>query len=393
MLNPVSILLVTVLSSLMSVAMLGSLQFAAIPGVRRWIVAGLLWVVSMALVALQSLPYPKFVSVVLTNALLAYSITLIYEGCRQFQGLRPVVFLPYAGCAGVFLGSCYWLYVSPSFSARVVLVSVFHAALYASIGWTIWRHRPRRRARYSYVFFLVMALLSVLGHALRGLVYLLGWTQQTDLLQLTPINLIFLASGILSLPSLSIGMVMLAHDRLAERLEKWANIDTMTGALVRRAFMERAQSMLERDGSGAGPVSLAIIDIDHFKSINDRHGHAAGDQVLAHVGRLIGTNLRKDDLFGRIGGEEFGILLPGTGRQDALARIEALRQLIVGNTCQASSAGQGRIDLDCTFSAGVGEHRPGETLSSLMARADAALYAAKSLGRDRVVGTPAPPER
>ncbi|WP_231378463.1 hypothetical protein [Bordetella sp. FB-8] len=126
MLNPVSILLVAILSSVMSVAMLGSLQFAAIPGVRRWIVAGLLWMVSMALVALQSLPYPKFVSLVLSNTLMAYSITLIYEGCRQFQGLRPAIVLPYIGCAGIFLGSCYWLYVSPSFNARVVLVIAGH---------------------------------------------------------------------------------------------------------------------------------------------------------------------------------------------------------------------------------------------------------------------------
>ncbi|WP_369751162.1 GGDEF domain-containing protein [Bordetella sp. FB-8] len=180
-------------------------------------------------------------------------------------------------------------------------------------------------------------------------------------------------------------MVMLAHDRLAERLERWANIDTMTGALVRRAFMERAQSRLERTGSGAGPASLAIIDIDHFKSINDRHGHAAGDQVLAHVGRLIGTNLQQDDLFGRIGGEEFGILLTDTGKQEALARIESLRRLIVGNKCRALSAEEGRIDVSCTFSAGVDEYRCGETLSNLMARADSALYAAKSRGRDCVV--------
>ena len=386
MLNPINIVLVTMLSSIMSVAILGSLRFAAIPGTRRWMVASLLWIVSMALISLQGVPaVPKALSIVMSNVVLAWSMTLIYQGCRQFLGLRVVTMPPYIGCAGILLGSCYWLYVSPDFSARVVLVSVFHAVLYVSIGWVAWRHRPFRRGVYSYGFFLGATLFGALGHAVRGTVYLMGWAPQAELLQITPINLTFLSIGIISLPSLSIGMVMLAHEHLAERLERWANVDTMTGALVRRAFIERAESLLASAISHGWPMSLSIVDIDHFKSINDRHGHAAGDQVLAHVGRIVGTTLREADLFGRIGGEEFGILLVNTNRRDALARIESLRLLIACDKCQASSAEEGQTALGCTFSAGVDEYRHGETLSNLMARADAALYAAKSRGRDRVV--------
>jgi diguanylate cyclase (GGDEF)-like protein len=175
-------------------------------------------------------------------------------------------------------------------------------------------------------------------------------------------------------------MVMLAHDRLAERLKRLADTDVLTGALTRRAFFERAELALKAAAILRKPLSIAIIDIDHFKSINDKYGHAGGDQVLAHFGSVVSRKIRSDDIFGRLGGEEFAILCPCAAGDGTVFLMNGLRSSAADSRCHLPSG-----DLACTFSAGVGEHWDGEPLADLMARADFALYCAKASGRDCVV--------
>jgi diguanylate cyclase (GGDEF)-like protein len=184
-------------------------------------------------------------------------------------------------------------------------------------------------------------------------------------------------------------MVLLAHDRMAERLERLANRDELTGALTRRAFVAQAGVLIETARVKATPVVLAIVDIDHFKAINDHFGHAAGDRALAHFGRVVATGVRDTDLFGRMGGEEFALLFPAITREAAVMRLDALRVAALavrrgGDTAQAERD-QATPHAGLTFSAGLDMLQPGDTLASLMARADAALYEAKTRGRDRVV--------
>ena len=384
MFNPVSILIVTMLSSIMSIAILGSLLPADIPGVRRWMAANALSILGLVLFALQR-SAPAVLSILAANGIFAVSVVLVLEGCRQFFGQRPALGSVYAGCAAVFAGIAYWTWVKADISARIVVVSVFHAWIYACIGWTARRYRPAGRPRYCYRFVTIAAWLGALGHAARGLVYGAGWGGESALLQATPLNTAFLALGILAPSSLSIGMVMLAHDRLGERLERFANFDELTGALTRRAFIARAEVQLARAQRQKVPMSLAIVDIDHFKLINDDYGHAAGDRVLKRFGRLMVVSVRASDLFGRLGGEEFAMLFPGIRRDDALARIDALRTKSRFDRRAPHGDESGMPDSHVTFSAGVDEYRPGETLAELMARVDAALYAAKTSGRDRVV--------
>jgi diguanylate cyclase (GGDEF)-like protein len=174
---------------------------------------------------------------------------------------------------------------------------------------------------------------------------------------------------------------MLAQDRMVERLERWANIDELTGALTRRAFLAQAEARLGVVATGGQHLSIAILDIDHFKSINDAYGHACGDEVLAHFGRLVAGEIRSTDLFGRLGGEEFAVLYPSTARADAVVQLDRLRARVASSGCRIA----GERLLAYTFSAGVDEWRRGETLTQLMARADAALYAAKARGRNCVM--------
>jgi diguanylate cyclase (GGDEF)-like protein len=372
------------LSSIMSVAILGSLMPAGIPGLRRWISANALAIVGLVLFALQRTVSPVL-TIFAANGIFAVSVVLVLEGCRQFFGLRPALRTVHAGCAVVIGGIAYWTWIKADINARIVLVSAFHAWIYAAIGWTAWRHRPPGRPRYSYRFAAGASWLGALGHASRGIVYATGWDQQAALLQATPLNTAFLALGILAPSALSISMVLLAHDRLGERLERFANFDELTGALTRRAFVARADVLLTHARRQNVPMSLAIVDIDHFKSINDRYGHAAGDRVLRQFGRLMTVSVRASDLFGRLGGEEFAVLFPATQRDDALARIDAIRAKARFDRRALHDDDGARPDGHVTFSAGVDEYRGGDTLAELMVRVDAALYAAKTSGRDRVV--------
>ncbi|SDD49944.1 GGDEF domain-containing protein [Paraburkholderia lycopersici] len=389
MLDPVNILLVTVLSSIMSLSILGSLRPAGIPGVGRWIGAYVMASVALLLAGLQRLGVPVL-TVFVSNTLLALAIVRVFEGCRQFFGLEPRVPLAYAGIVALAMGIAWWYWVTPSLGARVAVVSAFHAAIYTSIGWLALRCRPPGRPVYSYRFVMLAAWLGAFAHALRGAMYGGGFVKQYGLLDFTPLNVAWLALGILVLPSLSIGMVLLAHDRMAERLERLANQDELTGALTRRAFLAQAGALLDAARLEGQRVALAIVDIDHFKSINDRYGHAAGDRVLAQFCRIAMSGVRNSDLFGRLGGEEFGLFFVGVARDDAVRRLDELRVLTLsvrrGADASLHESTQGGHE-GLTFSAGVDELQAQDTLATLMARADAALYVAKTRGRDRVVAT------
>ncbi|RAR68077.1 diguanylate cyclase (GGDEF)-like protein [Paraburkholderia unamae] len=387
MLDPVNILLVTVLSSIMSLAILGSLRPAGIPGVGRWIGAYVMASVALLLAGLQRLGVPVL-TVLVSNVLLALAVVRVLEGCRQFFGLKPRVPLAYAGVAALAAGIVWWYWAEPSLGARVAVVSAFHAAIYTSIGWLALRCRPPARPVYSYRFVTLSAWLGAFAHALRGAMYGSGFVMQHGLLDFTPLNVAWLALGILVLPSLSIGMVLLAHDRMAERLERLANQDELTGALTRRAFLAQANAMLDTARGTGERVTLAIVDIDHFKSINDHYGHAAGDRVLAQFGRIVKGGVRASDAFGRLGGEEFALFFTGMTREEAVRRLDELRVLTLAVRRSADTHARepehgGHEGL--TFSAGVDELQAQDSLAALMARADAALYVAKTRGRDCVV--------
>jgi diguanylate cyclase (GGDEF)-like protein len=379
MLNPLSILLITVLSSAMAMAVLGSLWRAAIPGVGYWISANAAAIVALFAFAMQG-HASRWLTFVGANELLAVSLLLVVEGSLRFQQRRIRLWPAYAGLVGVFAGVAWWTFVSPDFNARVAVVSAFHAYLYAVLALLMLRGRPANRPRYSYHFLAVAAVLLCVGHASRGVMYGFGLIEQSGLMQVSPSNILFLALGILAAPCLSIGVVMLAHDRLAERLERLANIDDLTGALSRRAFLAASDALLKASRRARSPMTMAIIDIDSFKAVNDTHGHAAGDQVLRHFAAFVSRNLRAGDVFGRLGGEEFGVLCPATTAADTVALMDRLRVRLAATAQSALPLG-----LSYSFSVGVDQYRPDESLDQLSARADGALYAAKASGRNRVM--------
>jgi len=164
---------------------------------------------------------------------------------------------------------------------------------------------------------------------------------------------------------------------LAEAREA-ASIDPLTGALNRRGFEQAFERELARSRRNGAGLALALIDLDNFKRLNDRHGHLAGDQALVHLVRVVHAALRPSDIFSRFGGEEFVLLLPETALADAEAAIARIQRQL------AAQPLSGR-EIVLTFSAGVVVQQAGESLAAFIARADAATYAAKRAGKNCVV--------
>jgi len=165
------------------------------------------------------------------------------------------------------------------------------------------------------------------------------------------------------------------------KLMRLAETDGLTGLPNRRYFIAAANLEVERVRRFGAQASLVMLDLDHFKTVNDTHGHSGGDQALGHLARVCRKRLRQIDLLARIGGEEFALLLPGTSEAGALAVAEVLRRALSETPVKA---GGGDFSMSASF--GVAEISPGDTsVAGPLDRADRALYAAKRAGRNRVM--------
>jgi diguanylate cyclase (GGDEF)-like protein len=170
------------------------------------------------------------------------------------------------------------------------------------------------------------------------------------------------------------------NGRLHQQLRARALSDDLTGALSRRGLRELGERMVALQASQATVLSVLMIDIDFFKDVNDRYGHAVGDDVLRHVTQTVREHLREDALLARYGGEEFSVLLPVRSRLEALSIAERLREVVELSPCETRN-GSVRV----TVSVGVAFHTAATTLEQDLARADASLYEAKHTGRNRVI--------
>ena len=164
-----------------------------------------------------------------------------------------------------------------------------------------------------------------------------------------------------------------------KRIEELAELDELTGSYNRRCIMRMLDEEIARAGRNGSPCSIALIDLDWFKRINDTFGHPTGDEVLRTFAITMFANIRSIDRFGRYGGEEFLLVLPDMGTDNATRALDRLRAIIAELDWSAFSP-----DMKVTISAGVTTLKPEETPDTFLARADSALYAAKSRGRNRI---------
>ena len=196
------------------------------------------------------------------------------------------------------------------------------------------------------------------------------------------IDAITLVNGLTSMAAATIGAIIYEVSRSAAelRLLRFANTDYLTGLSNRRHFANGFQLEREQAKRTEAPLSLLLIDIDHFKQINDSYGHEAGDLALQHMARMLRANLRADDTVGRLGGEEFAVLLPDTSLAVAQERAEQLRRSIESTPFKSA-----RGEISFTVSIGIAQMTCAQAeYQTLYTVADRNLYKAKAAGRNRV---------
>ncbi|MGY8525483.1 GGDEF domain-containing protein [Paracidovorax citrulli] len=392
-----AMLVITTALGVIMLAIVWSLRRCGLPGVREWWQANLTMTVSMSLFALRG-AIPDLVSVVVANAGLALSLALYHAGTVRFCSRTPPWRTLLAGIAGVMAGIVYWFYVQDDANIRVVVVSVFHAGVCFATGVVLLRNVParasgdadQRRARNDgpaamggprtpWFATATFALLFGIGHVVRGVLSAMASLDTGAEPQLPGFHIIFLALGALVMPALSMGAVLMIHGAIVQRLEAVANTDFLTGVLSRKAFEDMASRAIARATASGTAVALLIVDVDRFKMVNDTHGHAAGDAVLTAFAGTLTSSVRPADRIGRLGGEEFAVLLPGASSGDAQRIAERIRAAVA-----AEPVPWGTATIPYTVSGGHATWRPGDTLATLAARADAALYLAKVSGRNRM---------
>jgi diguanylate cyclase (GGDEF)-like protein len=192
--------------------------------------------------------------------------------------------------------------------------------------------------------------------------------------------------SLIALVLFAFGALMLANEFIANELRHLAEVDPLTNVFNRRAFLtllDKAMSNAQRTGGGGLPV--LVMDLDHFKKVNDTWGHQCGDEVLRHFVLLANRCLRREDVLGRLGGEEFAIALPNAGYEGACTVAERLCAMVAA---QPMPTGRGNIAI--TVSIGITLSMPGDTPEAALQRADEAMYLAKKRGRNRVEALLAP---
>lgn len=243
----------------------------------------------------------------------------------------------------------------------------------------IWAYRNAQSGGRAHGLLIVGACISLVGLLMRVVSILAGVAQdmQYDVSNLK--QTISVAIGTATVMMFSLGLVLLSKERSESKLHHMALRDALTGMLNRRAILERLSAELERARRAGSSLAIAMIDIDHFKQINDRYGHLAGDEVLCHCVRHLSQRLRASDSIGRYGGEEFLLLLPDTTAENAMAVVDELRRSMAETPAQF-----GNLQIPLSFSAGLWCAVPGpaDTSDSLIGKADVALYEAKLEGRN-----------
>ena len=268
--------------------------------------------------------------------------------------------------------------VSPT--ARAVVMSVIIAAFSGAMSVALLRPRkggsPLQRiiGINNLVFFCAMCMRAYSGAALGELTVFSTGAVQT---------FTYLTGYILMIVN-GFGFLLLCKEKDDRKMELLATIDSLTGLVNRRAFFELTAGARGLASRQRHPIALMMLDLDHFKAINDRFGHAVGDQALCVFAQAALDALREPDILGRLGGEEFAVALPGTDLAGAVQAAERVRVAV-----KAARVPDCDADYVFTVSIGVVLIHPDEHINAALARADHALYVAKSSGRDRVaIGDP-----
>lgn len=349
-------------------------------GLRHWAYGVVLQPAVWLLIALES-RLPFWLSPLAANLLLVVALAEFYRAFCLVTGSPRAPRWTHLLAAGQLIGAIVItqvLYLAPVWhelwTTSILLV------LIAMSAWRLWRVRGKPWLDSDRLCFAVFAIGSAILVA-RCIMLLLGGVNAIDRGQ-GDFNL-SMSVFFQSLPMIAtLGIALMAKDRLQTELERIAAVDPLTGVANRRSFEAEAERTLLAAARRKTPVSMLLIDADHFKRINDRFGHETGDLALLEIVAALRDSLRASDLLGRYGGEEFAALLPDADQANALVVAERLRAAVEIREFQV---GDQAIPLRVSIGVATVIPEQGQSKLSLLLRAaDLALYAAKAAGRNRV---------
>lgn len=343
-----------------------------IKGLGGWGVA--LTLVSVACVLASFLGQaPDFIAISVPRLLLPTGLFLTYAGTQRFFGVTPRYWPWLVLIGAVVLVQMWFTFVEPSFMVRLVLSNALAACLFIAFADLI-----RKQGLSSFARLLIMGVVLVMLAILTmRIATAFIWPVGRDLFDNSPQQLVYITSFSFCIVLLSVSLILLAAERLHGEVAYLASHDSLTNALTRRHMNEVCATELVRSQRSGRSMALLVMDLDHFKVINDTLGHQRGDQVLVDFVTMVNGLLRRPDQLGRFGGEEFVALLPETSLQEAMVVAERIRV-----ACMAPG-----LLPRCTVSIGVSTNLDaGDSLDTVIARADAAMYRAKARGRNRVEG-------
>ena len=342
------------------------------PALKWWGTAYLLGAASVALWTMASNTLGEMLSLAL-NAVGFIACGMVWNAARVFHGRKP-------NLPGLVLGAIAWVAavttLDPQAHALRLTIGAAIVAIYAALTATeLWSERRKSLQRrwpaiaVPVLHGCVLMLPILLGDILRP------WDEKfasSIWVTMFSIELVLYAVGTVFV------IFMLVSERTVTAHKNAASVDPLTGLFNRRGFAEACARVIEREAVAGRPVTVLIFDIDHFKGINDRFGHPAGDEILKLFSTVVVNNLRISDLSGRIGGEEFAALLPCSLEEGVLV-AERVREAFEASDIVVE---EGKVDT--TVSIGVAGGPAGTELEVLLAAADTALYQAKRGGRNRV---------
>ena len=344
-----------------------------IRGLGYWAAGSLVVSVAAVLLALRG-AIPGGLSIVVANSMILAGVGLWLIGSDHFVACRPSWTLV-AGAVAIGTACLAWMYwIRPDYTGRIICMSGILALLYGAAAWRLLRYGGRD---YNTAFLAGMFLIQTASAGVRCITSFVPGLASTGYFVSDPIQTMYFALSDFMTLMLTVGFVMAATSRLRLQLELLSATDHLTGLLNRRAFAKIHGIEQQRMKQSRDTLALLIIDLDHFKDINDRHGHAMGDRVLVDFSSRVAEQLETPGYFARLGGEEFAVLMPGIDAGEAFAQAERIRHLVEQRADAALPPYTCSIGIACLPGAEA-------TLERLSHIADAALYRAKSGGRNRI---------
>lgn len=369
-----SMLLTFMLSMLLGIT---RVHHKGLKGPGYWAIGNLVVGLGMVLVLMQLEDKVIFLP---GTALIGAGLSLYINGIQAFSGKIPDHRIPLVVFAVLFVVDIYFMVVHKDIRTTVVADALIFAGIYLACARLTFAQDEGLLGNLYWItssLFLFLALLMI-GRAISA--------ASVDISVLNafatwPVNAYTFMVGAVSQFFISSLFVLMLSYQLNKNLASMVTVDGMTGILNRRGLEDasgKMEGLCKRVHMG---MAALLIDIDHFKKVNDKHGHLAGDDVLRHMTEVVKSVLRTGDVFGRYGGEEFAVFMPNTNESEASILAERIRAAI-----ESTPFEEGKLSIPVTVSIGTADSvRAGYDFKGLIAAADATLYAAKKGGRNRVL--------